>query len=425
MGTLLFISFLVLISINIPIGLALGAASAIAILWQGEMPLLIIPQRLFAGSDSFILLAIPFFMLAGQLMYTGGIARRLFHFCNVLLGHIIGALAHVNILVSMLFAGITGSAPADTSSIGSVLIPEMKRCGYDRDFSAAVTAASSIIGVIIPPSIPMVIFAVTTGIPLTRLFLAGFIPGIMVGLGLMLVSYFISRKNNYFSKKKFNWKEVWPAFIDGFWALFMPVIIMGGILTGVFTPTEAGVIAVVYGFIIAKFVYKELNFKDIPNILVNTVISSASVMLVVVNAQLYGWILTFEEIPQKITVFLLGITNSNPLILLIILGIFICAGTIMDLGANIIIFVPLMLPLITKIGMDITHFALLTIVALSIGLTTPPIAICVFLAADIAKSTVMNVAKALVPFILVLLFVLLLLAFIPGLTLFVPNLLTP
>ena len=415
------ISFITFLILGVPIAFVLGLTSFVALLYSGHVPLLLMPKEMFSGTDSFPLLAIPFFMLAGNLMNAGGITRRLVNFCNILLGYVRGGLALVNVVASMFFAGITGAAVADTSALGSILIPAMTEEGYDKDFSAAVTAASSTVGPIIPPSIPMVILGTLGELSVGALFLAGIIPGIMVGLSLLVVAYVISRKRNYPKEKVKSVRELFYGLKDALLALLMPAIIMGGILGGIFTPTEAAVVAVVYSFIVSFLVYREMRWKDLPKVLIDSVVTTSIIMLVIANSATFGWILANHQVPQIVAQVFLSISTNKWVILLLINLFLLFLGTFMETTASLIILTPILLPLAVKVGIDPIHFGLVMVLNLVIGLITPPLGVCLFVACGIAKITLEQIAKAILPFLIAVIAVLFIVTYIPELSLWIPR----
>lgn len=421
MVLLLFLSFVFLLIIGFPVAFSLGISSLIYILIKG-IPLNIIPQKMYSGIDSFVLLCIPAFVLAGNLMNTAGITERIIALSNALVGFIRGGLALANVVASMVFAGISGTALADTASIGAILIPAMKREGYEADFSAAVTASSSTVGPIIPPSVPMIIVGTLTGLSVSRLFLAGAIPGVILGFSLMGITYYISVKRNYPKEEGFSLKRVASALYGAFWAIGMIVIILGGILGGVFTPTEASVIAVVYAVIVGRFVYKELKLRDLPKITVDSIRMTTSIMLLVGFARLFAWIITTERIPQMIANFILNITDNPIIVIFLINAVLLFVGCFMETIAALVIFVPVLMPIAMKIGMDPIHFSVMVVLNLVIGLTTPPFGVCLFVAASIAKISLGELVRAIVPFLLVSIGVLFLVSYWPALSLTLPNL---
>ncbi len=405
-----------------PIAFSLGISSVIYLL-MADISLSIIPQRMFGGLNSFVLLCIPGFILAGSLMNAGGITERIIQFTNNIVGHIRGGLGLANVGSSMGFAGISGTALADTASIGSVLIPAMKKQGYDADFSAAVTSSSSTIGPIIPPSLPLIIVGTLASVSIGDLFLAGAIPGVLLGIGLMIAVYIISVKRKYPKGEKQKLSVIGKSFMDAFWALMMTVVIMYGILGGYFTPTEASIVAVVYALIVGLFVYRDLKVKAIPAILLESMKSTASIMILVGLANLFGWILVSERIPQLVAETILSISDSKIVVILLIILLLLFVGTFMETIAALVILFPVLLPVATSVGMDPVHFGVVMVLGLIIGLSTPPVGVCLFVASSIGKVSVGKTSVALIPFLAVSILVLLLVAFIPELTLYLPSLL--
>lgn len=422
MALVLFLIFVGLLLLGFPVAFSLGLSSLVYLLVKG-IPLSIIPQKMYSGIDSFVLLCIPAFIVAGNLMNTAGITRRIIDFSNAIVGFIRGGLALANVAASMIFAGISGTALADTASIGAILIPAMKEEGYDADFSAAVTASSSTVGPIIPPSVPMIIVGTLTGLSVTRLFLAGAIPGVILGFSLMAITYYLSVKRNYPKEEKLPLRRVVRIFLDASWALGMVALILFGILGGVFTPTEASVVAVVYALLVGLFVYRELKPRDIPRIVIESVRMTTSVMILVGLARLFAWIITTEQIPQLVARGILNISTNPYVVILLINAILLFVGCFMETVAALVIFVPVLLPVALKIGMDPIHFAVMVVLNLIIGLTTPPVGVCLFVAANIAKISLGTLVRAMVPFLLVLLAVLFLVSYVPAVSLTLPSLL--
>ena len=380
-------------------------------------------QKMYSGIDSFTLVSIPGFILAGNLMNTGGITKRIIAFANSLLGFIRGGLSLANIGASMLFAGISGTALADTASIGAMLIPAMKEEGYEADFSAAVTASSSTVGPIIPPSLPMIIAGTLTGISVGKLFIAGAIPGILLGLSMMVVSYFISVKRNHPKGEKQTLKVIWKTFLDAIWAIGLTLLILFGILSGVFTPTEASIMAVVYAILVGKFVYKDLKFSQLPGAIIESVKSSAAIMILVAFANVFAWILASEQIPQMIASGILSITTNKILVILLINLLLLFVGTFMETIAALIILFPVLLPVAVSVGIDPIQFGVMAVLNLVIGLTTPPVGVCLFVASSIGNVSLTKISKAVLPFLLVSLGVLMLVSYVPAISLWLPSLL--
>jgi C4-dicarboxylate transporter DctM subunit len=418
---ILLISFSLFLIIGVPIAFVLGLTPLMALLYQGETPLMLAAQRIFTGMDNPVLMAIPFFILAGNIMSAGGLTRRLVTFCRVLVGPVRGGLAHINVVISMIFAGITGAAVADTSAIGSILIPAMVKDGYDVDFSSAVTATSSTIGPVIPPSIPFIIYGVLGEVSIASLFLAGIIPGVLLGLFQMGVVAYYARKRNYPKGCLPSAREALRAIFDAALVLMMPIIILGGILSGVFTPTESACIAVFYAFVISFFVYRDIGLRDLPRIVIDAGTTSAIVMLVIGTASIFSWLLASEEIPQSISTTILKVTHNRVLILLCVNIILLIVGTFMETTASLIILTPVLLPLMVQIGVDPLHFGVILVLNLVIGLTTPPVGVCLFIACAIGKIRLERISRAILPFILASIVVLAIATYWESLIMFIPK----
>lgn len=421
MAFLLVGLFLVLLLAGMPIVFSLAVSSLVYLLINGES-LTIIPQTMFAGINSFTLVAIPAFILAGNLMNEGGITDKIIQFSKASVGRVRGGLSLTNVASSLGFSGISGTALADTASIGSVLIPAMKREGYGPGFSAAVTSMSSTVGPMIPPSLPMIIVGTLAGASIGDLFLAGAIPGLLLSLGFFIVAYVISVKRSYPKEEPVSAKELFKSFLGAFWALLMIFIILWGILGGYFTPTEAAVVAVLYAFVIGTAVYRKLHLRNFPKLLIDTIVATAAILLLVGFANLFGWILVSEGIPTMLADGLLSITDNGVLIILMLLLLLLIVGMFMETIAALTILFPVLLPVAESIGMDTVHFGVVMVLALMIGLSTPPVGVCLFVAADLAKVSVGKAFKELIPFLGVSLAVLLLVSFIPSISLFLPGL---
>jgi C4-dicarboxylate transporter DctM subunit len=415
---LLFVILMVLFILSVPIAIALGLASVLFLVFTTDMPLVSLPQRLFASLDSFPLMAAPFFILAGKLMEHGGISERLVEFAKSLVGQIKGGLAHVAIIACMFFAALSGSAAATTAAIGSLLIPAMVKSGYDRNFATAIHSAAGTTGIVIPPSVPLVLYGVSAGVSVGGLFIAGIIPGIMIGVSLMLLAFIISMIKGYGSDLgRTNVKKIWYSLKRASLAIIMPVIILGGIYGGIFTPTEASVVAVVYGFIVGVFVYKQIKLKELREILVSSVITTSVVLFIISTAGFFGMVLTREQVPQNVALFISDLDVSPIIILLIINLVLLAVGTFMETIASIIILTPILLPIALSIGMDPIHFGIVMIVNLSIGLITPPVGVSLFIGARVGKTTYEGLVKAIIPFLLILIVNLLIITFVPGISL--------
>ncbi len=419
------VSFLVMIGLmifNVPIALCTGFAAITGIVLSGNISYMTFVQRLYVGMDSFTLIAVPLFMLCGRFMALGGITKDLIGLANALVGRFKGGMLHVNVVASMFFAGITGSAAADTASIGGILIPATIEKGFDADVTVAVTATSSTIGVMIPPSIPMVVFGVTAGVSIGKLFLGGVVPGLLVGLALILVNIYYSRKRNYPAEKPYGGKETLRAVLRGFPALMTVLIILGGITTGLFTPTEAAGIACLYTFLLGRFMYKELFLKDIPGIMLEVSVTTGQVVLMIATASALGWVFAHENVPAVISSFVLGATKNKFLILLLINLLLLFVGTWMDLSPAVTVFCPILMPIVMALGIDPVHFGIIMVVNLAIGLFTPPVGVCLFLACGIGKISITQSIKAFLPYFASMLVVLLIITYWPQLVLFLPNL---
>lgn len=418
---ILFGSLFLLFLLKMPIGFSLMISSILVMVLTGT-GLEMVPKRLFTSCDSFAFMAVPFFILAGTLMSQGGISRRLCNFINSLLGRFPGGLGLVSVVACMFFAAISGSSAATTAAIGGMMIPEMVKRKYDKDFSAAINAAGGTIGVIIPPSIPFVTYGVLTGCSISTLFMAGFMPGVLMGLALMVVVVVISMKNGYKDTTKFSGREILKFFWDALLAMLMPVIVLGGIYTGLFTPTEAAVVAVVYGVIVGMFIYRNITPKSLMNILRDASASTAQVMILICAASLFGYVLTAHRIPDAIATFILGLSSNKWVILLLINLLLLLVGTFLDTTAAIIILVPILFPIINTIGVDPIHFGMILCVNLAVGFVTPPFGTCLFVACGVADTSLGAITKKILPFIAALLVVVALVTIFEPISLFLPKL---
>lgn len=415
--------FLVFLSIGLPVFFGLLAAPGI-LLWLNDQSrdVALLYRNVYNGMDSFPLMAIPFFMLAGEMMNRGGITMRLVEFSQAFMGHLRGGLAHVNILSSMLFAGLSGSAVADTSALGSMLIPAMEKNGYSRKFAAAITAASSVIGPIIPPSGIMIIYAYVMGESVAALFLAGIVPGIMVGVGLMIMTGFMAKKHNFpVATRKATWPERGQASLKAFFPLLTPVIILGGILGGVFTPTEASAVAVGYAMVVSIFILKTMTYRDLPQVLTKAALTSSVVLLLVGAAMAFKTVVSLSYAPQILADFILNL-SSDPLVLLFLINLLLfIVGMFLDAGPAIIILGPILAPIFTDLGVHPVHFAIIMSVNLTVGLATPPMGLVLFVASSVSGEKVEAIAKAILPFLAVEIFVIFLITYIPAVSMAVPS----
>lgn len=423
MGLLLLLTLLISLTVGVPVAFSLGLTALVYMVQRPDFSMVTIPQKMMTGIDSFPLLAVVFFLLAGSLMNYGGATRRLVNLASALVGHITGGLAHVNIVANVIMAGMSGSAAADAAAIGSLLIPAMIKAGFSRGFAAAVTAAAATIGPIIPPSIPFVILGSMTGVSIGRLFLGGFIPGILMGLYLMGAAYIISKRRGYgVSTKRASFKQVVVAFWHAIPALGMPVAVIGGILGGVFTPTEAAAVAAVYSFLLG-FIYKELKISALPSILIEVVVSNAAVMLIVAVFSLVGWILAIEEIPQTLSATFLTLTTNPAVFLLIVNILLFLMGIPIEPLPIMVIMAPMLVPMLKMYNIDPVHFGVVFTLNTMIGLITPPVGMNMYISSYLAKSTMTDFTREACPFVIALVLVLLLITYVPGITLFLPNLL--
>ncbi|KYO68713.1 TRAP transporter large permease [Thermovenabulum gondwanense] len=421
--TLLIGSFAALILIRVPIAFSLGISAVITAAYL-NIPLAMLAQAMVRGINSFSLLAIPFFILAGEIMGEGGISQRLINFSNVIVGRIRGGLALVNVLASMFFGGISGSSVADTSSIGSILIPMMKKKGYDVDYSVAVTITGSTQGILIPPSHNMIIYSlVAGGVSVGRLFLAGMIPGIVLGLALMLLSYIIAVKRGYPAGEPVSLRDALAATKDAALGLFTAVIVVGGVITGFYTATEAAAVAAVYAFFITFFVYRDIPLTKMGYILMKSLKTLAIVMALIATSNAFGWMLAYLKVPALATKALLSISNNKYVILFIINILLLLLGCIMDMAPLILITTPILLPVAVQIGVDPVHFGIIMMLNLAIGLLTPPVGSTLFVGCAIGNISIEKLSRTMVPFYLTMIAVLMLITYIPQIVMFMPNLL--
>ena len=419
---LILMALLLLIRVPIAVALAFSATLALFITEGGSTAIEIIAQRMSGVTRSWVLLAIPFFMLAGAIMESGGLTRRIVAFASALVGFLPGGLAAVNVLASMLFGGITGSASADTSALGSILIPAMRRQNYSGPFSAAVTASSSCIGMIIPPSIPMVLWSFVSGVSLGNLFLGGMVPGIVVGLIQIILCSIISHRKGYGERQPFSLREIINQSKDGILTLIAPFLIIGGIVSGLFTPTEAAIIAVLYCLVLSMFIYKELRFKDLPHVLLKAGTLSAMVLFIVAGSSLFSYVLTIMDVPMIITEKLIVIGQSPERFILITVALFMLLGMIMDISVIILLVGPIIAPLMLKSGIDPIQGAMIYMVVLAAGLVTPPVGLCLFVASGVSGLSVEAIAKDAIPFVVGILVVALIIWYIPATVLWLPSL---
>jgi len=421
---ILILSFVILLALSVPIAVSIGISTILTMLVTiAPGPAIVtVAQRMASGIDSFALLAIPFFILSGQLMGRGGIARRLIDFAKVLVGMFPGGLAFVDILACMFFGAISGSAVAATSAIGGFMIPIMNKEGYDKDFNTAVTVTASTTGLLIPPSNVLIVYSLASGgVSIAALFIAGYLPGILMGFGLMIVAGIISIVKKYpTGKREALWKSL-KIFLSAIPSLFLIVIVIGGIIAGIFTATEASAIAVLYSLILSVFIYKEVRILELPKILLKSVETTAIVMLLIGTSTAMSWILSYENIPQSISAALIGLTNSKIIVLLIINLLLLIVGTFMDMTPAILIFTPIFLPVVTNLGIAPLHFGIIMVMNLCIGLCTPPVGSVLFVGCGIGNTSIGKVIRPLLPLYVIMIITLLLVTFIPQITLWLPT----
>ena len=413
--------FFLLMFLGLPIAFSLGLSSLMYIIVRGY-PLEIMVQRMFSMTQSFPLLAIPFFILLGQLAGYGGMAKRILKFSQVLVGHLRGSLGLVSVVASMVFAGMSGSAVADAAGIGSILIPAMKKAGYDDGFNTAINATSSTLSVIIPPSIPMVVLGWVTSVSVGSLFLGGAIPGLVITASMFLYTLYIAKKRNYpVSSTKPTLREILSTAKEVIWALIVPVVIILSILTGVATPTEVAVLAVVYTLLVSIFVYKELPWQGFVSSIRSTAISTVVVMAVVTSSGLFSWLLAYERLPQALSQAILSVSSNPTVVLLIINAMLLIAGMFIDLVPNILLFAPILFPLAGQLGIDPVHFGVMMVVNLAIGLYTPPVGTTLFVSCNVAEVSIERVSRDLIPFVIMGVVLLLLITFVPGVVTWLPR----
>lgn len=421
----LVLSFIFFLSLGVPVAYSIGLSTLATMLVSFEsLPAFAtMAQRMATGLESFSLLAIPFFILAGQLMNSGGIAIRLIEFAKVMVGRLPGGLAFVNVMANMLFGAISGSAAASASAIGSIMGPQMKKEGYDENFSAAINITSATTGLVIPPSNILIVYSLASGgVSIAALFMAGYVPGILTGLALMLVGGVVAYRKKYPVGETIGFKAAVVKFFDAIPSLLLLVIVIGGIIAGYFTATEASAIAVVYCLVLA-FIYKEISWKDVPDILIKTVKTTGIVMLLIATSIALSWVMSFENIPQTVSDGLLSV-SSDPFVILIMINlILLFVGIFMDMTPAVLIFTPIFLPIVTtQLGLDPIHFGIIMILNLNIGLCTPPVGSVLFIGCSVANLKIQDVIKPLIPFFIAMIVVLMIITFFPSLTLFVPRL---
>ena len=420
---ILFVLLAILLIVNVPVGIALGISTMGALIYSGTLSLASIPQALVTSCDSFPILAIPLFILSGDLMGAGGVSSRILNVCNVFFGRITGGIAIVTVLVCMFFAAVSGSGPATVAAVGTMVVPTMLKLGYDKPFVLALVATAGSIGVIIPPSIPMVIFGVSTGASVTSLFMGGFFPGLLIGIALITYCYIHCKRRGFTgTADPFTKKAALDALWDAKWALINPVIILGGIYAGIFTPTEAAAVAAVYAFVCGVFLHRELTLAKFIKAISTSCSTTATTMVILGCATAFSKVITLEQIPTMVANGLMAISSNKIIILLLINLLLLIVGCFMDTTPAILILAPILMPVAASLGVDPIHFGLIMVTNLAIGFITPPLGINLFVASRIADSPMEVILKGIVPFILVMLFCLALITYIPDIVMFLPNL---
>lgn len=419
---ILLISLFIMIIVGVPVAFALAGSALLAIVYLGQVPELVVLHRMVGGMDSFPLLSIPFFVLAGALMNSAGITTRIFDFANSLVGWMRGGLGHVNISASIMFAGMSGAAVADAGGLGAIEVKAMRAKGYDAGFSVGVTAASSTIGPIIPPSLPMIIYGVMAGASIGQLFAAGFIPGLLMAIALMVMVAYYAKKRNYPKDASFSMPRVATTFKSAFLSLMTPVIIIGGILFGIFTATEAAIAATVYSLILGSLVYRTLSFKKLVKVSMETIETTSVILLIIAGAAIFSWVLTTQHVTEDFTRWMLTITDNKTYILLMMTFILFAVGCFMETIAAITILTPVLLPIAVSLGIDPVHFGVVMVLNLMIGLLTPPVGMVLYVLSRVTKVPFEECTKATIPFVIPLIIVLLLVTFIPSLSMWLPSL---
>lgn len=419
----ILISFIIILSTGASIGVGLGLSSAIVLYCVLDMPLVVVVQRMFTSVDSFSFMAVPFFMLAGAFMSEGGVTKRIVDFSMSMVGALAGGLALVVAVAGMFFAALSGSSAATTAAIGSSMIDEMERRGYPRSFAAAVVASGGTVGIVIPPSITMVVYGSIANTSIADLFMAGFVPGILMGVSMCLVSWIISKRKGYHGEGKFSLLRLARSCKECFWALMMPVIILGGIYSGIFTPTEAAAVAAVYGALVGLFIYRELKIRDLPRTLLNAAYNTTMIMFVVGAANLFGWILTNAQVPHMLAESFAQLTTSPLVFLMLVNVLLLFIGTLINASAAVVILTPILLPVAMGMGIDPMFFGVLMVINLAIGCITPPVGLDLFVVSSITGISIDKVTAKVMPYLIMLLVDLVIFTWFPPIITFLPELL--
>ena len=423
-ATLVLIIFLVGLAIRIPVVFALMIASTVYVVFFSTIPLAALTHRFSGSLQSFPILALPLYILVAEVMNDSRCSEEMFNFVKKLFGHVTGSVAHASVVADMIFAGITGTLTAECAGLGAIEIPQMINAKYGKPFAAGVVGSASILGPIIPPSVPMIMIAMISGESIARLFMGGFIPGIMIGLGLMIVVYIIAHKRNYPKEpKRAPFSEIWSSFVKAFPALMTPVIILGGMAFGIFTPTEAAVVAVAYAYLLGFFVYRSLKISNIPQQLLRTVETTALVLAIMGAASVFGWIMTMENIPNFLRDMITGYTTDPRVVIFLFIILFLILGCLFDIGAILLVITPMVIPIVKAYHINMIHFGVLETVVVCFGFLTPPFGVGLFILNKVTGLTVQEIVKALLPFFIPIIVVIFLMAYIPEIVTFLPNLL--
>ena len=422
MSALILFSLLILLMLSgMPVSIALGLSVLTFFFTMTHEQVTVVAHKLFTGIESFEIMAIPFFILAGNFLTHGGVARRMIRFASSMVGHWYGGLALAGVLACALFAAVSGSSPATVVAIGSIILPAMVRDGYPKNFGAGVITTSGALGILIPPSIVMVMYSVCTNTSVGQLFMAGVVPGLLLAFLLGLTTWVLARKHNYPRLKKSSWRERWQAFRESFWGLFLIVVVMGGIYKGLFTPTEAAAMAAVYAFVVAVFVYKDLPFRRVPKVLLDSAAMSAMLLYIITNAVLFSFLLTSEQIPQAMAEWIIGKGFGVASFLLVVNLLLLLAGNVMEPSSIVLIMAPILFPIAQKLGIDPVHFGILIVVNMEVGMCHPPVGLNLYVASGIAKMGISELTVAVLPWLLTMLAFLLLVTYVPQISLWLPN----
>jgi len=424
-GVVIFVLLMVLMLTGMPISIALGLTVLTFLFTMTQVPLEAVALKLFTGIEKFEIMAIPFFILAGNFLTHGGVAKRMIRFGTAMVGHLHGGLALAGVLACALFAAVSGSSPATVVAIGSILLPAMVKQGFPKSFGVGVIGTAGALGILIPPSIVMVIYAVSTNASIGKLFIAGIVPGIMLAALLMFVAWAVAKKRGYPRMKKATWTERWMSFRESFWGLLLIVVVIGGIYTGIFTPTEAAAMSAAYAFFVAVYVYKDLTLKQIPKVLLDSANLSAMLLYIITNAVLFSFLLTSEQVPQDLATWITDMGLSPWMFLLVVNILLLIAGNFMEPSSILLITTPVLFPVAMKLGIDPIHLGVIMTVNMEIGMITPPVGLNLYVASGIANMGLTEVSKACAPWILVMLLFLMLITYVPIITMWLPNLLMP